>query len=104
MYPVSEEYKQMIKEPSRYFYWTGTIVTKDGREYPFTNEDMNSVIETLSATLETYVNLDFRYDHNRGSGKNIALSPINFNLYNHLAYEQVNNFFTYHGIDYDFQD
>lgn len=40
MYPVSEEYKQMIKEPSRYFYWTGTIVTKDGREYPFTNEDI----------------------------------------------------------------
>lgn len=40
MYPVSEEYKQMIKEPSRYFYWTGTIVTKDGREYPFINEDI----------------------------------------------------------------
>lgn len=71
------------------------------KTYPFTNEDMNSVIETLSATLETYVNLDFRYDHNRGSGKNIALSPINFNLYNHPAYEQVNNFFTYHGLDYD---
>lgn len=71
------------------------------KTYPFTNEDMNSVIETLSATLETYVNLDFRYDHNRGSGKNVALSPINFNLYNHPAYEQVNNFFTYHGLDYD---
>lgn len=40
MYPVSEEYKQMIKEPSRYFYWTGAIVTKDRREYPFTNEDI----------------------------------------------------------------
>lgn len=71
------------------------------KTYPFTHEDMNSVIETLSATLETYVNLDFRYDHNRGSGKNIALSPVNFNLYNHPAYEQVNNFFTYHGLDYD---
>ena len=71
------------------------------KTYPFTNEDMNSVIETLSATLETYVNLDFRYDHNRGSGKNVALSPLNFNLYNHPAYEQVNNFFTYHGLDYD---
>ncbi len=71
------------------------------KTYPFTNEDVNSVIETLSATLETYVNLDFRYDHNRGSGKNVALSPINFNLYNHSAYEQVNNFFTYHGLDYD---
>ena len=88
-----------------------TIVYKQGdcyvqrydclKTYPFTNEDQNSVIETLSATLETYVNLDFRYDHNRGSGKNVALSPINFNLYNHLAYEQVNNFFTYHGLDYE---
>ena len=71
------------------------------KTYPFTNEDQNSVIETLSTTLETYVNLDFRYDHNRGSGKNIALSPTNFNLYNHPAYEQVNNFFTYHGLDYE---
>lgn len=71
------------------------------KTFPYTNEDQNSVIETLSATLETYVNLDFRYDHNRGSGKNIALSPINFNLYNHPAYEQVNNFFTYHGLDYE---
>lgn len=71
------------------------------KTFPYTNEDQNSVIESLSATLETYVNLDFRYDHNRGSGKNIALSPVNFNLYNHPAYEQVNNFFTYHGLDYD---
>lgn len=71
------------------------------KTYPFTNEDQNSVIETLSATLETYVNLDFRYDHNRGGGNNIAISPLNFNLYNHPAYEQVNNFFTYHGLDYD---
>lgn len=71
------------------------------KTYPFTNEDQNSVIETFSTTLETYVNLDFRYDHNRGSGKNIALSPLNFNLYNHPAYEQLNNFFTYHGLDYD---
>lgn len=40
MFPVSDEYKQMIKEPSRYFYWTGTIVTKAGKEYSFTNEDI----------------------------------------------------------------
>lgn len=71
------------------------------KTYPFTNEDINSVIETMSTTLETYVNLDFRYDSNRGSGRNIVLSPQNFNLYNHLAYEQVNNFFTYHGLDFD---
>ena len=71
------------------------------KTYPFTNEDVNSVIETLSATLETYVNLDFRCDSNRGSGRNIALSPTNFNLYNHPAYEQVNNFFAYHGLDYE---
>lgn len=40
MYPVSEEYKKMITEPSRYFYWTGEIVTQDGKEYPITNDDI----------------------------------------------------------------
>lgn len=40
MYPVSDEYKKMIIEPSRYFYWTGTIVTKAGQEYSFQNSDI----------------------------------------------------------------
>ena len=71
------------------------------KTYPFTNEDTNSVIELLSVALETYVNLDFRCDSNRGGGNNIYISRENFNLFNHLGYEQDNNFFTYHGLDYD---
>lgn len=71
------------------------------KTYPFTNEDTNSVIELLSVALETYVNLDFRYDSNRGGGNNTYINVENFNLFNHLGYEQDNNFFTYHGLDYD---
>lgn len=40
MYQVSDEYKKMIIEPSRHFEWTGAIVTKDGKEYPFTSSDI----------------------------------------------------------------
>ena len=40
MYPVSEEYKQRITEPSRNFYWSGKIVTKDNKEYIFENKDI----------------------------------------------------------------
>ena len=40
MFPVSDEYKKMISEPSRYFYWTGMITTKDGKEYLIANKDI----------------------------------------------------------------
>jgi cell wall assembly regulator SMI1 len=50
--------------------------------------------------LESYVNLDFRYDKNRGASNNVALSPQNFNLFNDSAYNQSGNFFSYHQLDY----
>ena len=40
MYPVSDEYRRLIAEPSRKYFWTGTIVTKAGKEYPFQNSDI----------------------------------------------------------------
>ena len=40
MYPVSDEYKRLIAEPSRQYFWTGKIVTKDGKEYPIENRDI----------------------------------------------------------------
>lgn len=40
MYPVSEAYRTMIQEPSRRFYWTGTITARDGKEYPFQGSDI----------------------------------------------------------------
>ena len=40
MYPVSDEYKRLIAEPSRQYFWTGKIVTKEGKEYPIENRDI----------------------------------------------------------------
>ena len=69
------------------------------KTYPFTNEDLNSVIEIFSILLESYVNLDFRTDSNRGGTNNYVINPTNFNLFNHAAYEQSGNFFVYHSLD-----
>ena len=40
MYAVSEAFQETIKESSRNYYYTGSIFTKDGKEYPFTNNDI----------------------------------------------------------------
>ena len=64
------------------------------KTYPFTFEDPNQVVEIGSFMLETHVNIDGRYDRNRGQLSNINMSPINFNLLNPV-YSQVNNFFQY---------
>ena len=40
MYPVSDEYRRLIAEPSRKYFWTGTIVTKAGKKYAFQNSDI----------------------------------------------------------------
>jgi len=44
--------------------------------------------------LETYVNIDGRYDRNRGQINNTNMSPQNFNLLNPV-YSQLDNFFSY---------
>lgn len=40
MYPVSKEYQKAISEPSRSFFWTGTIITKAGKKYTFGNKNI----------------------------------------------------------------
>lgn len=40
MYPISNEYKAVIKKNSRKFYWTGNIILKDETIIPFTNNDI----------------------------------------------------------------
>ena len=62
------------------------------KTYPFTNEDPNQLVEILSFMCETHVNIDGRYDRNRGQINNINMSPINFNLLNPV-YSQRDNFF-----------
>jgi hypothetical protein len=64
------------------------------KTYPYTLDDTNSVVEILSFMCETRVNLDGRYDVNRGKRDNLVMTPNNFNLMNPV-YDQTNNFFTY---------
>lgn len=64
------------------------------KTYAFTPEDINQVVEIGSFMLETRVNIDGRYDRNRGQLSNLNMSPRNFNLMNPI-YSQVNNFFSY---------
>lgn len=65
------------------------------KTYPFTEEDNNSIIEIGSFMCESRVNMDGRYDRNRGSISNILnMRPTNFNLFNPI-YSQLDNFFNY---------
>ena len=70
------------------------------KTYPFTNEDPNSVIDICSFMVETRVNIEGRYDRNRGQMNNLNMSPVNFNLLNY-GYTQENNFFNYKILDHD---
>lgn len=63
------------------------------KTYPYSQEDINNVTEILSFFCETRINIDGRYDRNRGNQNNLAVSPTNFNLLNNV-YSQVNNFFS----------
>jgi hypothetical protein len=71
------------------------------KTYPFTAEDTNKVVEIGSFMLETRINIDGRYDRNRGQVNNLNMSPTNFNLMNPV-YSQRNNFFSYRILDEDY--
>lgn len=62
------------------------------KTYPFTFEDENQNIEILSFMCETHVNIDGRYDKNRGQTDNTSMNPTNFNLINPV-YNQQDNYF-----------
>ena len=70
------------------------------KTYPFTLEDQNAVTDIISFMCETHVNLDGRYDRNRGQLSNFAITPANFNLINEV-YTQQDNFFNYKILDED---
>lgn len=71
------------------------------KTYPYTFEDRNQVVEIGSFMLETRVNLDGRYDRNRGRESNLNVSPQNFNLINPV-YSQLDNFFNYRILPEDY--
>lgn len=64
------------------------------KTYPFTEENENQIVEIGSFMCETRVNIDGRYDKNRGQYSNLNMSPRNFNLFNEV-YSQKDNFFNY---------
>ena len=68
------------------------------KTYPYAEGDVNSVVNIVSAPIETRINLDLRTDRNRGLEDNTSIRPTNFNLFNPV-YNQTNNFFKYHVID-----
>lgn len=71
------------------------------KTYPFTTEDLNSVVDIASFMCETRINIDGRYDRNRGQLSNLNMTPINFNLMN-TVYSQKDNFFNYRILDDDY--
>lgn len=71
------------------------------KTYPFTQEDENQIVEIGSFMCETRVNIDGRYDRNRGQTSNLNMSPRNFNLLNEV-YSQKDNFFNYRILDESF--
>lgn len=70
----------------------------DLKTYSRNIEDTNQVVEILSFMCESKINIDGRYDINRGLEDNTIITPTNFGLIN-MAYTQNNNFFTYSNID-----
>ena len=68
------------------------------KTYPYTLEDQNSVVDIISFVCETRINIDGRYDRNRGQTSNLVMTPTNFNKLNPV-YSQENNFFTYRGLN-----
>lgn len=71
------------------------------KTYSYTDEDLNSVVEIGSFMVETHINIDGRYDRNRGQDSNLTMSPTNFNLINEV-YSQKDNFFNYRILDSDY--
>lgn len=72
------------------------------KTYPFTNEDVNQVVEIGSFLCENRVNLDGRYDNNnRGGSSFLSVSKANFNLWNSV-YAQKDNFFRYRRLNEDY--
>ena len=68
------------------------------KTYPYTFDDINQMTDIVSFMCETRVNIDGRYDRNRGQTTNFTVSPTNFNLLNNV-YSQKNNFFVYNTVN-----
>ena len=69
------------------------------KTYPYTEEDINKVVDVTSFMVETRRNLDGSYSKRIGNVKNVlTIRPDNFNTYNDV-YNQSDNFFTFNILD-----
>ena len=71
------------------------------KTYPYSQDDENSVVEIISFPIETRINIEGRYDKNKGNTSNIYANNTNFNLINPV-YSQRDSFFNYRILDTDY--
>lgn len=64
------------------------------KTYPYASGDKNQMVEILSFMVESRVNLDGRWDKNRGQMDNTYMTASNFNQLNPV-YSQEDNYFNY---------
>ncbi|MBO6233326.1 MAG: hypothetical protein J6N78_04625 [Clostridia bacterium] len=64
------------------------------KTYAYSQDDTNQINDIVSFLVETRINLDGRYDKNKGLKDNTIVTRETFNKVN-TAYTQNNNFFTY---------
>ena len=68
------------------------------KTFPYSTDDKNQYIDITSFFIESRINLDGRYDKQRGLKYNLGILNTNFNLIN-KSYTQRNNFFSYRQIE-----
>lgn len=68
------------------------------KTFPYSTDDKNQYIDITSFFVESRINLDGRYDKQRGLKYNLGVLNTNFNLIN-KSYTQRNNFFNYKQIE-----
>lgn len=68
------------------------------KTFPYSTDDKNQYIDITSFFVESRINLDGRYDAQRGLKYNLGVLNTNFNLIN-KSYTQRNNFFNYRQIE-----
>ena len=68
------------------------------KTFPYSTDDKNQYIDITSFFVESRINLDGRYDKQKGLKYNLGVLNTNFNLIN-KSYTQRNNFFNYRQIE-----
>lgn len=95
-YEINSSSNARTNTGDTYFYRWDVLKT-----FPYTNEDKNSVVEIGSFLIQSYRNLQGRYDKNIFSDDYTIMNDENFGLYNDV-YNQKNNFISYRYLPDDY--